>query len=212
MRIAACSMSIVIVSASCATAASAPGRSVDPRPVPAQHSMNRRLSIARCPLPMRAMSRTLPQPVEYGAMIQTLPCAPVVVTVVVVTVAVSGSSRTLISGQPVRAIPRPPVMKITPEDGSVAPDGYAPIPEWLGQTRAPRPAKTAEYRIETVAEGLSGAFCFSFLPDGRILVGERGGRVRIVGKEGRASEVGGLPADMFVRGGQGLFEVRADRA
>src|SRR5438270_1532360 len=68
-------------------------------------------------------------------------------------------------------IPRPPVIKITPDAGSAAPDGYAPIPEWLGQTRAPRPAKTAEYTVETVAEGFTGAFCFSFLPDSRILVG-----------------------------------------
>jgi glucose/arabinose dehydrogenase len=104
------------------------------------------------------------------------------------------------------------VIKVGPDDGSAAPDGYAPIPEWLGQTRAPRPAKTAEYSVETVAEGLTGAFCFSFLSDGRILVGERGGRIKIVGKDGKAREVGGLPADMFVRGGQGLYEVRPDRA
>src|SRR5262249_9089771 len=103
-------------------------------------------------------------------------------------------------------------IKITPEDGSAAPDGYAPIPQWLGQTRAPRPAKTAEYKVDTVVEGLAGAFCFSFLPDGRILVGERSGHIKIAGKDGRASEVGGLPANLFVRGGKGLFEVRADRA
>jgi len=109
-------------------------------------------------------------------------------------------------------IPRPPVIKITPDDGSAAPDGYAPIPEWLGQTRAARPAKTAEYIVETVAEGFTGAFCFSFLPDSRILVGERGGHIKIVGKDGKAREVGGLPEKMFVRGGQGLYEVRADRA
>jgi glucose/arabinose dehydrogenase len=116
------------------------------------------------------------------------------------------------SAQSARSIPRPPVIKITPEAGSAAPDGYAPIPEWLGQTRAARPAKTAEYTVETVAEGFTGAFCFSFLPDSRIIVGERGGRIKIVGKDGKAHEVAGLPADLFVRGGQGLYEVRPDRA
>ena len=70
-----------------------------------------------------------------------------------------------------RRRPGPP----RPEDGSAAPDGYAPMPQWLGQTRAPQPAKTAAYAVETVAEGLSGAFCFGFLPDGRIIVGERAG-------------------------------------
>ena len=123
----------------------------------------------------------------------------------------AGVGTTMFAGQASPRIPRPPVIKITPDAGSAAPDGYAPIPEWLGQTRAPRPAKTAEYTVETVAEGLTGAFCFSFLPDSRILVGERGGRIKIVGKDGKAREVVGLPADLFVRGGQGLYEVRPDR-
>src|SRR5207245_10432167 len=85
------------------------------------------------------------------------------------------------NAQPARVIPRPPAQAPgppKPEDGSAAPDGYAPIPEWLGQTRAPRPPKTAAYVVETVAEGLSGAVCFSFLPDGRMVVGERPGRIR----------------------------------
>jgi len=109
--------------------------------------------------------------------------------------------------------PRPPVQPAgAPPAGSAAPDGYAPIPEWLGQTRAPHPSKSADFAVETVAEGFSGAFCFSFLPDGRMLVGERAGHIKIVGKDGKSSEVGGLPPNMFVRGGQGLFEVRADRS
>ena len=123
---------------------------------------------------------------------------------------------TWVTAQPVRAVPRPPAQAPgppRPEDGSAAPDGYAPIPQWLGQTRAPRPAKSAAFDAETIAEGLNGAFCFDFLPDGRIIVGERGGRIRIVGAKGALSEqVEGLPADLFARGGQGLFEVRPDRA
>jgi aldose sugar dehydrogenase len=118
--------------------------------------------------------------------------------------------------QPVRAVPRPPAQAPgppRPEDGSAAPDGYAPLPEWLGQTRASRAAKTAAYDVETVAEGFAAAFCFSFLPDGRIIVGERPGRIRIVGKDGKVSEpIDGMPGNLFVRGGQGLYEVRPDRA
>ena len=118
--------------------------------------------------------------------------------------------------QPVRAVPRPPAPApgpARPEDGSAAPDGYAPLPEWLGQTRASRAAKTAAYDVETVAEGFAAAFCFSFLPDGRIIVGERPGRIRIVGKDGKVSEpIDGMPANLFVRGGQGLYKVRPDRA
>jgi glucose/arabinose dehydrogenase len=115
----------------------------------------------------------------------------------------------------VRMVPRPPAQTgpPKPEDGSAAPDGYAPIPHWPGQTRAPQPPKTAPYDVQTVAEGLTGAFCFSFLPDGRIIVGERPGRIKIIGKDGKLSEpIEGLPSDLWARGAQGLFEVRPDRA
>src|SRR5437764_7215683 len=105
-------------------------------------------------------------------------------TVVGLAAACVMMNATRVAAQPVRPVPRPPAQAPgppRPEDGSAAPDGYAPIPEWLGQTRAPRPATTAEYVVETAADGLNGAFCFDFLPDGRIIVGERAGRIRIVG-------------------------------
>ena len=118
--------------------------------------------------------------------------------------------------QTARVIPRPPAQPPgppRPEDGTLAPDGYAPVPEWAGQTRAPRPAKTAEYDVETVAEGLSGAMSLAFLPDGRLVVAERPGRIKIVGKDGHVSEpIGGLPPNLWARGGQGVFEARPDRA
>ena len=121
-------------------------------------------------------------------------------------------STTVLEAQGLRAAPRPPAAAGgTPAGESAAPDGYAPIPAWLGQTRAPRPAKTAEYSVETVAEGLAGAFSFNFLPDGRMVVAERAGRIRLVGKDGKVSEIEGLPSNLWARG-QGLFEVRPDRA
>ena len=89
------------------------------------------------------------------------------------------------------AIPRPPAPPpgpARPEDGSAAPDGYAPIPAWLGQTRAPSPARSAEYTVETVAEGLNGAFSFNFLPDGRMIAAERPGHIRLIGTDGKVSE------------------------
>ena len=74
------------------------------------------------------------------------------------------------------------------------------------------PAKTETFTVETFAEGLTGAFSFHFLPDGRIIVGERGGRIKIVGRDGKVSEpLGGLP-EIFVGGPQGLFEVQPDKA
>ena len=114
---------------------------------------------------------------------------------------------------PARAIPRPPAQQgqAGPEAGSAAPDGYAPIPQWAGQTRAPHPAKSENFSVDTVAMGLSGAFSFHFLPDGRIIVGERPGRIRIIGTDGKPSDpLGGLPA-VYGGGPQGLFEVLPDR-
>ena len=114
-----------------------------------------------------------------------------------------------------RTVPRPPAQPPgqQPQGESAAPDGYQPLPAWLGQTRAPAPAKSETFTVETFTEGLNGAW-FRFLPDGRILLGERNGRIRIVGKDGKAGEpLSGMPADMFVPQGQGqsLFSVQPDK-
>jgi len=113
----------------------------------------------------------------------------------------------------IRAIPRPPAQAGgTPTGESAAPDGYAPIPQWLGQTRAPVPAKSATYEVQTVATGLMGGFSFHFLPDGRIIVGERPGRIKIVAKDGKVSEpLAGMPANLRAAG-QGLYEVLPDKS
>jgi glucose/arabinose dehydrogenase len=106
-----------------------------------------------------------------------------------------------------KVIPRPPAQAPgqQPAGESAAPDGYAPIPQWLGQTRAPVPQKTASFDVQTLAEGFNG-IAFRFLPDGRILLGERNGRIRIVGKDGKLSEpLGGMPA------GQGLADIQVDK-
>jgi glucose/arabinose dehydrogenase len=106
-----------------------------------------------------------------------------------------------------KSVPRPAALPPgqQPAGESAAPDGYAPIPQWLGQTRAPVPAKTETFTVETFGEGFNG-IAFRFLPDGRILLGERNGRIRIVGKDGKVSEpLGGMPA------GQGLTDVQPDK-
>ena len=111
-----------------------------------------------------------------------------------------------------KTVPRPPALPQgqQPPGESAAPDGYQPLPQWLGQTRAPMPAKTEAFTVQTVAEGLNGA-SFKFLPDGRILLGERDGHIRIVGKDGKVSEpLVGMPADMFTMG-QSLFSVQPDK-
>ena len=118
----------------------------------------------------------------------------------------------ILNAQAPRVIPRPPAqLPNAPPDGSAAPDGYTPIPAWLSQTRAPRPPRSEAFAVETVATGLAGGFSFHFLPDGRIVVSERPGRIRIVGKDGKPSApLAGMPA-IWGRGPQGLFEVLPDR-
>jgi glucose/arabinose dehydrogenase len=114
------------------------------------------------------------------------------------------------SAQDPGSIPRPPAQQNGSEAGSIATDGYAPLPQWLGQTRAPHPAAASSYRVEEFASGLMGGYGFHFLPDRRILVSERGGRLRIVSLDGKVSEpLGGLPK-IYSRGPQGLCDVIPD--
>jgi glucose/arabinose dehydrogenase len=65
-------------------------------------------------------------------------------------------------------------------------------------------------RVETVATGLVNPWGLDFLPDGRMIVTEKPGRLRIVAKDGTLSEpVTGVPA-VFARGQGGLLDVAVD--
>jgi glucose/arabinose dehydrogenase len=62
-------------------------------------------------------------------------------------------------------------------------------------------------RIVTVAKGLEHPWGLAFLPDGRMLVTERPGRMRIVGRDGTLSPpLGGVPA-VYARGQGGMLDV-----
>ena len=76
----------------------------------------------------------------------------------------------------------------------------------VAQTAAPQSALSPV----TVAQGLANPWGLAFLPDGRMLVTERAGRLRIVGKDGSLSApLAGLPP--IAAGGQcGLLDVVAD--
>ncbi|HMN80096.1 MAG TPA: PQQ-dependent sugar dehydrogenase [Burkholderiaceae bacterium] len=62
-------------------------------------------------------------------------------------------------------------------------------------------------RLETVADGLEFPWGLAFLPDGRMLVTERAGRMRVIDAQGRKSEpLQGLPR-IAVQGQGGLLDV-----
>lgn len=77
--------------------------------------------------------------------------------------------------------------------------------------RSPTPAAVAGVvRAETVARGLEHPWGLTFLPDGRMLVTERPGRLRVVDPSGTVSPpVAGTPA-VAARGQGGLLDVALD--
>jgi glucose/arabinose dehydrogenase len=80
-------------------------------------------------------------------------------------------------------------------------------------TAEPRsfPSSAGSLAVETVARGLVSPWALAFLPDGRVLVTERPGRLRVVGKDGKLSPaLAGVPR-VFARGQGGLHDVVLDR-
>ena len=79
-------------------------------------------------------------------------------------------------------------------------------PAIAAQTAAPAAPKT-DITVEVVASGLKNPWSLQFLPDGRMLVTERVGTMRVVAKDGKLSDpIQGLPH--VVQGGQaGLLDV-----
>ena len=71
-------------------------------------------------------------------------------------------------------------------------------------------AGSGPFRVETVARGLEHPWGLAFLPDGRIVVTERPGRVRIVDKSGKLSApLSGVP-QVRAAGQGGLLDVAVD--
>lgn len=80
-------------------------------------------------------------------------------------------------------------------------------PAFPGQTRAPGVRTEAALAHTVVASGLEEPWGLALLPDGRWLVTERPGRLRIISAEGAISEpVAGLPA-VDAQGQGGLLDV-----
>ena len=80
-------------------------------------------------------------------------------------------------------------------------------PAFAGQTRAPQARSGVTLDTQVIARGLNHPWAIVFLPDGRMLVTERAGRLRVVTREGAISDpVAGLPA-VDARNQGGLLDV-----
>jgi glucose/arabinose dehydrogenase len=85
-------------------------------------------------------------------------------------------------------------------------------PAFAGQTRAPEQKLGVAFQTTVVAQGLKYPWSLAFLPDGRMLVTEKAGALRIVGKDGTVSApVAGTP-EVMSKGQGGLLDVVLDPA
>ena len=85
-------------------------------------------------------------------------------------------------------------------------------PAFAGQTDAPEQKLGVAFDVVTVVEGLQNPWSVAFLPNGKMLITERPGRLRVLDKDGKLSApVTGLPA-VFARAQGGLLDVALDPA
>ncbi|WP_242692085.1 PQQ-dependent sugar dehydrogenase [Aridibaculum aurantiacum] len=86
--------------------------------------------------------------------------------------------------------------------------GYKPA--FAGQTRAPGVKTSTPYEVRVVTDKLTKPWGITELPDGRLLVTEKEGNMRIVTKDGQVSEkITGLP-EVVAEDQAGLLDVKLD--
>jgi aldose sugar dehydrogenase len=91
-----------------------------------------------------------------------------------------------------------------------SPNAKGQQPAFAGQTRAPLNRSNVKFDTRVIAKGLEHPWAVAFLPDGRYLVTERPGRLRILGKDGTLGKpLGGLPK-VDARDQGGLLDVIVD--
>jgi glucose/arabinose dehydrogenase len=99
-------------------------------------------------------------------------------------------------------------------DGSGAPDDEANAPDqkpaFAEQTRAKAPSKLSKVKVETITSELASPWAVEPLKDGRFLVTEKEGRLRVVTADGRVlPPIAGIP-QVDNSGQGGLLDVAVD--
>ena len=82
------------------------------------------------------------------------------------------------------------------------------LPGWTQERSSVFNSEKHAFRVATLLTGLENPWSMAFLPDGRMLVTERAGRMRLVGQDFRLDPqpIEGLP-QVFAQGQGGLFDV-----
>jgi glucose/arabinose dehydrogenase len=111
---------------------------------------------------------------------------------------------------PARVRPFPtPIMENGKPIESRPPEKSDDNPAFAGQTRAPYRA-TAPFIVTVLTDKLQSPWSLAFLPDGKILLTEKPGTMRLLDKAGNLSEpLAGVPA-VFALGQVGLLDLTLD--
>jgi glucose/arabinose dehydrogenase len=89
-------------------------------------------------------------------------------------------------------------------------NGASQRPAFAGQTDATESKLNVNFDVVTVVDGINTGWSLAFLPNGKMLVTERGGNLLVIGSDGSKSPpVTGLPA-VDARGQGGLLDVALD--
>lgn len=93
----------------------------------------------------------------------------------------------------------------TPAETESPNTSYTPMTP--GQTRAPKPATETKVATATAAQGIASGWAFEFLPDGRMILTEKAGTLRLIAKDGTLGKpIAGVPK-VDARGQGGLLDV-----
>ncbi len=89
--------------------------------------------------------------------------------------------------------------------------GKNQTPAFPGQTRIGAVITKTPYRVDVITDKLNKPWSLAFLPNGKILVTEKPGSMRIVSKAGEVSDtLAGVPKDVAFGGDAGLLDVILD--
>jgi aldose sugar dehydrogenase len=82
----------------------------------------------------------------------------------------------------------------------------------VAAARKPPAPQGKQVRLSEVTRGLEFPWGMAFLPDGRVLVTERAGRLQVISANGRKEAIGGVPGPMLYMEQAGLLDVALDPA